>query len=559
MTYHIEKDGEKSYIRTKLKGKALMFYPILNKGSAFTEKERNDFGLAGRLPPTVETIDQQVKRAYCQYQDFTTDEAKSIYLHALYNSNEILFYKLLITYIEEMTDKLYTPTVSQTVQDYNMQFRQPRGLFITYRDENRIGQLLDNRSNPDLDLIVISDGEAILGIGDQGLGGMGIPVAKAAMHVAAGGISPFQVAPLFADVGTNNTQRLQDPFYLGLRENRIGEENYQAFMSKLMDEIYEKFPNVVVHFEDFSKHNARWLLEANKNRRCFNDDIEGTATIVLAAIMTAMHHKKTNIKNERILLVGPGAAGLGIMDGLCAYLTKMHDDVGKAKDQLWLAGRKGLVTVAGEHDDAIMGYAKKEHTELDGADLLTIVKAIKPTILIGVTGKENLFDDAVIDAVLASCEEPVIMPLSNPSSYSECNPSYVFSRVKQHIYMATGSPFTYFKNEMQYSVSQCNNIFAFPGLAAGMIACRAKKLTQSMIVSAAEAISAFTLEKYSSDRDRMTPHQGDLREVTQHVARAVVAQAIHDDNADFDHNQALTRLKSQSWEPHYMTYQLDED
>ena len=560
MIYRIEKnENGDDVLYTNLTGKALLFHPLLNKSNAFTTDERKALGLIGKLPPVEEDLEIQTQRAYKQYMSCHTDEAKSIYLHVLYNTNETLFYSVITRYIDEVTAKLYTPTVSTTVQHYSFQYRHPRGLFISYKDAEQIDTILANRTNSELDMVVISDGEAILGIGDQGLGGMGIPVAKAAMHVAAGTISPYKIAPLFIDVGTNKTELHNDPFYLGLRQNRLSGSDYQQFMKQVIEKLYEKFPNIVIHFEDFSKDNARWLMETFGNKPCFNDDIQGTAIIVLAAIMAALSEKKETIAQQRIMLAGPGAAGIGIIETISTYLQSHLPDGKHASDLIWLIGRDGVVTEESK-DPVLKPYAKQIVNDENWPDrnILTAVKNIKPTILIGVTGQSNLFNSDVIEAMCNHCEEPIIMPLSNPSEKSECIPREVMESRKQTIHIASGSPFTSERDGQIVNVSQCNNIFAFPGLAAGMIACGAKSLTQDMIIAASEGIAAFTTEKYAGS-GKITPELIDLQEVSQVVSTAIIHEAIKTQQAKYTLEESLNRQEKANWRPHYISYRYNSE
>ena len=562
MIYKITKDKQgKNIIMTNLKGKALMFHPLLNKSNAFTAAEREAFCLEGKLPPVCETLETQTERAYQQYLSASSDEAKSIFLHVLYNTNEILFYALIRKYINEITAKLYTPTVSMTVQHYSLEYRHPRGIFISYKDKDKIKKILANRTNQDLDLVVISDGEAILGIGDQGIGGMGIPVAKAAMHVAAGTISPYKIAPIFLDVGTNKSELRNDDFYLGIREERKKDEDYKNFVKTVINEIYDEFPNVVMHFEDFSKINARWLMdEFGKRKRCFNDDIQGTAAIVLAAIMTALRYKNECISQQRIVLVGPGAAGMGIVESIQHYLKMKISKDQKAEDQIWLVGRDGLITSDNCTDDEVKGYAKslEQLKDWQGRELSEVVKRVKPTILIGVTGQGGLFSDEILTTLIEGVDSPVILPLSNPSLKSECIPERVMEITDNKVFIATGSPFTVQVGDKRQSVSQCNNIFAFPGLAAGMYASKCHYLSQDMIIAASNRISKYTIDKHGQS-EKITPELEDLQEVSKEVAEAVLLKAVESGLSPESKNSALKNLAESEWRPEYYEYLLSEN
>ena len=557
--YQIHYDEEDNpYINTNLRGKALLFHPLLNKGTAFSMRERKDFGLDGKLPPVVESLVSQVRRSYAQFQRYDKQVNQSIYLHTLFNSNEVLFYKLTRDYLPEMVSYLYTPHVSTTVEQYSLEFRHPRGIYISYEDRDKIGQILQNRTNPELDLVVMSDGEGVLGIGDQGIGGMGIPVAKYAMYVISGAMSPFRGVPVFLDVGTNNEQLLADPMYLGLRQPRIDKEEYFMFMDMVITELKKAFPKALLHWEDFSKHHAREHLRRYKNDiACFNDDIQGTGVAVLAAILCALKHKSQPLESQRVVIVGAGAAGIGIANIIFTAMVDTGVDAKMAAQNIWLVDKDGLLVEGDEMiTDDEMPYARTtdDISEWPNRTLATVVSYVKPNVLIGCSGVSGLFTSEMLSQLARDVHMPVILPLSNPRLHAEAEPQDIIDWTQNKAFIATGSPFEpCYHGEHKIVVGQCNNIFAFPGIGAGMVAAQATHLTDKMLVAASMAIRDYIVYQGYSNLTIM-PNIAELADVTKSVATAVSEQANTDGVARRSAEETKIVLQQNFWLPEYLPY-----
>lgn len=551
-------DDSKPVLHTDIHGKALLFHPLLNKGTAFTIREREEFGLVGKLPPVVESLQTQVNRSYQQFKRFEKETNQSIYLHTLFNTNETVFYKLIKDNLPEMVNYLYTPHVSTTVQQYSSEFRQPRGLYISYEDRHRVKEILSNRTNPELDLMVISDGEGVLGIGDQGLGGMGIPVAKYAMYVVSGAIAPHRGVPIFLDVGTNNERLLADPLYLGLRQPRIDREEYFSFIDEVMDAVVEFSPHILIHWEDFSKRHAREHMQRYQDKvACFNDDIQGTGVAVLAAILSALRHKNDTVSAQRVVIVGAGAAGIGIANIIKTGMIRAGLTKEQATEQLWLVDKDGLLVEGDSNiskDESPFARKKSDLAGWPNTTLTTVVSHVKPTVLIGCSGVEGLFSQEMITQLAKDVELPIILPLSNPSKHSEARPQDIINWTQNRVFVATGSPFPPCQhNKQSIVVGQCNNIFAFPGIGAGMISAQATHLTDNMLVAAAEAICDYIAQQGYSNQTIM-PSMAELSVVTAHVAHAVSQQAVEDKVTEKTSQETEQSLQAQFWQPGYLPY-----
>lgn len=552
------------YIETSLTGKPLLTTPQLNKSTAFTNEERKEFGLLGKLPHRVETLDEQVKRAYLQYSGYTTRIQQNIYLNNLHDKNQILFYKLLNRHLAEMLPTIYTPIVGTAVKRFSHEYRQPRGLYIAHSDKNQIEEIVLNRSNPDIDLIVVTDGEGVLGIGDQGIGGMDIPVAKLMVYSLCGGIDPTRTLPVFLDVGTNNQDLLNDPMYLGCRHPRINNTDYDAFISIFVSEIRKQFPNAFLHWEDFGRGNARRILDQFQDVLCtFNDDIQGTGAVTLAALLAACDVTGVPLQEHRIVVFGAGSAGTGISDQIIDALVRGGLSAEEAYKKFWLIDRQGLLLANdAELTEAQQPYARSLDdistwaiNEKSHPSLTDTVRHVKPTILIGCSAQTGSFSQDIIETMSATCERPIIFPLSNPDEKCEAQPIDILSWSQGKALIATGTAFppVEYHNRM-VQIAQCNNALIFPGIGLGVLAVAATRLTKDMILAAAETLGSFAPSKKDSFLP-LLPSLDDAQTVAKHIAIAVARCAIDSGYAQKNQDRDLEQLIDEIfWEPRYLPF-----
>lgn len=474
---------------------------LLNKGTAFTEQERKNLNLLGRLPFKVETLDEQVIRAYAQLCSYSNPKHKNIFLHDLYSINQALFYQLATACIEEIVPLIYTPHVATNCQNFSHEFRQPCGLYISYPDQDYIAQILDNRPNSAIDLIVVTDGERILGIGDQGVGGIGIPVGKLMLYTLFGGIDPAKTLPIVLDVGTNNPKLLQDPMYLGWRHPRIAGNEYYNFIDNFIQTLKQKLPSVVLQWEDFGRTNAAPLLAKYRHQICsFNDDIQGTAVVALAAMRAAVEANGQQFSKQRIVILGAGSAAIGIADLISAYT--------KTNANIWLLDELGLLTEESENIIASQEPYLRKISDISGWDmeltmvgteravtdkknitLLDVVRNVKPTILIGCSTAAGAFTQEIAQEMAKHTTRPIILPLSNPTANCEAHPEDLINWTDGNVLIATGSPFEpiIYKNK-KYIISQCNNALAFPGIGLAAITNKSKEINDEMLWSVVETL-----------------------------------------------------------------------
>lgn len=566
LDFQIIRDPEigELYIATSLSGKPLLTTPQLNKSTAFTNEERKEFGLLGKLPNRVETLDEQIKRAYLQYSSYTTRLQQNIYLNNLHDKNQILFYKLLSCHLGEMLPTIYTPIVGTAVKRFSHEYRQPRGLYIAHSDKNQIVEIINNRSNPNIDLIVVTDGEGVLGIGDQGIGGMDIPVAKLMVYSLCGGIDPTRTLPVFLDVGTNNQDLLNDPMYLGCPHPRINNSDYDEFILTFVNEVRQQFPNAFLHWEDFGRGNARRILDRFQDKLCtFNDDIQGTGAVTLAALLAACDVTGVKLKDQRIVVFGAGSAGTGICDQIIDAMVRDGLSVKEAYQRFWLIDRQGLLL---DNDldltDAQKPYGRN-HNEIDAwalnekkhPSLTDTVRSIKPTILIGCSAQTGSFSQDIIETMSATCDRPIIFPLSNPDEKCEAQPSDILTWSKGRALVATGTAFPpiEYQNRM-IQVAQCNNALVFPGIGLGVIAVNASRLTKEMILAAADVLCRFAPSKKDSFLP-LLPSLDDAQTVAKEIAVAVARCAISSGYAKKNQDKDVEQLiEDIFWEPRYLPF-----
>ncbi|CAM4441965.1 MAG: putative NAD-dependent malic enzyme 2 [Legionella sp.] len=557
-----EHTGEQ-YLETSLCGKPLLTTPQLNKGTAFTHEERRAFGLLGKLPHRVETLDEQVKRAYLQYSSYTTRLQQNIYLNNLHDKNQILFYKLLHRHLGEMLPTIYTPIVGTAVKRFSHEYRQPRGLYIAHSDKNLIDEIIGNRSNPEIDVIVVTDGEGVLGIGDQGIGGMDIPVAKLMVYCLCGGINPVRTLPVFLDAGTNNQDLLNDPLYLGCRHPRISGAAYDEFIASFVQAIHKHFPNAFLHWEDFGRGNARRILDQFQDELCtFNDDIQGTGAVTLAALMSACNVTGTKLQDQRIIVFGAGSAGTGISDQIVDAMVREGLSEEEAYKRFWLIDRQGLLL----NNDAELTGAQKPyarasneiaqwHAKKQNPSLTDTVRQVKPTILIGCSAQAGAFSQDIIEIMSQTCERPIIFPLSNPDEKCEAKPEDILAWSQGKALIATGTAFPAieYQNRM-VQIAQCNNALVFPGIGLGVLAVNASKLTNDMILASAEALCRFAPSKKDSFLP-LLPSLDDAQTVAKEIAIAVAKSAIASGHAQKNQDADLEKLIADMfWIPRYLPF-----
>lgn len=558
-----KKTGER-YLETPLSGKPLLTTPQLNKGTAFTHEERKDFGLLGKLPDHVETLDEQVKRAYLQYSSYTTRLQQNIYLNNLHDKNQVLFYRLLSRHLSEMLPTIYTPIVGTAVKRFSHEYRQPRGLYIAHSDKTHIEEIVNNRSNPEIDLIVVTDGEGVLGIGDQGIGGMDIPVAKLMVYSLCGGIDPTRTLPVFLDVGTNNQELLNDPMYLGRRHPRINSEQYDAFIQSFVDEVIKQFPNAFLHWEDFGRGNARRILDQYKDKLCtFNDDIQGTGAVTLSALLSACEITGNALEDHRIVVFGAGSAGTGISEQIVDAMMRKGLSAKKAHERFWLLDRQGLLLDNDpELTDSQKPFARPANEisqwPLHGknyASLTDTIRQVKPTILIGCSAQTGAFSQDIIESMSKTCQRPIIFPLSNPDENCEAQPADIITWSQGKALIATGTAFApvEYQNRM-IEIAQCNNALVFPGIGLGILAVRASRLSSAMIWAASEALTEFAPCKKDSFLP-LLPSLDNAQAVAKHIAVAVAQCAIKEGLAQCNQNEDLEKLvHDMYWEPRYLPF-----
>ena len=564
----LDKTTDTLFIETSISGKNLLTTAQLNKGTAFTSDERCAFGLLGKLPHQVETLDEQAHRAYLQYMGYTTNLQKNIYLNNLHDKNQILFYKLLSSHLAEMLPIIYTPTVGLAVKHFSHEYRQPRGLYIAHVDENKLDSIMGNRSNPEIDLIVVTDGEGVLGIGDQGIGGMDIPVAKLMVYSLCGGIDPTRTLPIFLDVGTNNQALLDDPMYLGCRHKRIDPPQYNQFINSFVACVQKHFPNAFLHWEDLGRNNARPVLDRFQDKLCtFNDDIQGTGAVTLAALLAACDITHIPIEQHRIVVYGAGSAGTGITDQIVDAMIMRGLTPEDAYQRFWLIDRQGLL-IQGDTEltEAQIPYARKQE-ELatwpaqtqPHRSLSDTVRQIKPTILIGCSAQTGAFTQDIIETMATDCKRPIIFPLSNPDEKCEAQPADILAWSQGTALIATGTafpPITYQNRVLQ--IAQCNNALIFPGIGLGIQAVRAKRLSKAMIWAASQALSQLSPSKNDSTQP-LLPLIDNAQRAAKHIAVAVARVAIETGlaqcNTQFNQDSDLEAfIESIYWEPHYLPF-----
>ncbi len=548
-------------IITTLKGKEILSNPFLNKGTAFTKEEREDLGLDGLLPPQVLTLDEQVNRAYEQYSMRTTNLFKNGLLYDLYNRNVVLFYRLLKEHLAEMLPIIYTPTVGDAIQSYSHTYRRPGGLYLSIDDPEGVEKAFHNlgQSKNDIDLIVVTDSESILGIGDQGVGGINIAIGKLAVYTAAAGIDPSRVLPVVLDVGTNNQSLVDDPIYIGNKFSRVRGDRYDKFIDLFVHTARKFFPEVLLHWEDLGNVNARNILDKYGDKiLTFNDDIQGTGAVTLAAIMSALKVTGESLKDQRIVVFGPGAAGIGNADQIADAMILEGLTKEEAYERFWAIDYRGLLT--DETPDVLkfqMPYVRKSDEVRDWdrnedgiISLMEVVQRVKPTILIGTSGQAGAFNEKIVKEMAKHVERPIIMPMSNPTSLAEAVPENLINWTNGKALIATGSPFADVEyNGVSYEIGQSNNAFVFPGLGLGAIVAKAQIISKGMFTAAANAVAQMC--DSSQLGSSLLPSIEKLHDVSIYVAVEVAKAAIEEGIAKAEITDVAKAVVDAAWEPEY--------
>ncbi|KAH7156468.1 hypothetical protein EDB81DRAFT_840576 [Dactylonectria macrodidyma] len=549
-----------------LTGTALLNSAYLNKGSAFPADERRKFNLTGLLPQSIQTLDQQCKRAYQQYSTRADDLAKNTFLTSLNDQNEVLYFKLLQTHLKEMMSVVYTPTEGDAIQNYSRLFRRSDGCFLNIRDQGRVLHDLAQWGKPeDIDYIVVTDGEEILGIGDQGVGGVLISVAKLVLTTLCGGIHPNRTLPVVLDCGTDNEDLLKDDLYLGLRENRVRGEEYDRFVDNFVSAARKLYPKAYIHFEDFGLHNARRILDQYRPEfACFNDDVQGTGCVTLAAIMAGLHVSDQKLSDLRMVVFGAGSAGVGIADQVRdAIATEGGISHEGAAKQIWLIDKHGLLTTETDSSGAQKDFVKSASDWKDKeTTLMSVINTIQPNVLIGTSTVPGAFTEDVVKAMAKHTPRPIIFPLSNPTRLHEAKPADILAWTDGKALVATGSPFDPVKGpwgnsgaDVTIEVAECNNSVVFPGIGLGCVLARVSHLTDRMLVAAVEGLAALSPALKDSTAP-LLPDVSSVRDVSVRIARQVILTAVEEGKATEEgipksEDELEEWIREQMWNPEY--------
>ncbi|MEY2400983.1 MAG: hypothetical protein QOJ08_1094 [Ilumatobacteraceae bacterium] len=551
--------------RLVLVGRQLLANRFHNKGTAFTEAERDQFRLNGLLPPAVEDLDTQLQRVRAEFDAAHGDLGRHIFLRALQANNSVLFYRFLVDNLEELLPIVYTPTVGLACQEWSRMYRREHGLYVSWLDRNRVPELLDNAFSPNglveqVDVVVVTDGERILGLGDLGVGGMGIPIGKLALYTAVGGVDPERTLPVFLDVGTENEVLLSDPLYLGWRHRRLRGDEYDELVDAFVSALHDRCPRVLLQWEDFAQRNANRLLTAHRDRICsFNDDIQGTAAVAVAAIVGGMRISGAPLADLRVVIVGAGSAGVGIARQAASALVAAGVPADEASGRCWLVDRDGLL-----HDrlDGLQDFQREFVRSWDSvatlADsdgkitLLEVVRHVAPHALVGVTGQPGVFTEDVIRAQGELVIRPIVLPLSNPTPRAECIPADVMAWTDGRALVGTGSPFPPARvGTGLHPITQVNNLYLFPGLGRGVVAVTATRISDAMLSAAATAIGSIAPRDAKSPATLLPP-LAQVGEVADAVALAVARQAVAEGVAeDLDDERIIDAVARNKWRPQY--------
>ena len=555
--------NKKLPLYTRYAGNTLLDTSLLNKGSAFNEEERKTFNLTGLLPPLIETIEEQVERAYQQFSAYNNKLDQHVYLRRIQDINETLYYRLINEHLEEMMPIIYTPTVGEACERFCNIYRCARGLFISYEQRDQMNDIIHNAIKSKVKVIVVTDGERVLGLGDQGLGGMGIPIGKLSLYTVCGGISPAYTLPVMLDVGTNNQSLIDNPRYMGVRKPRISDDDYFEFVDTFIQAVKRRYPNVLLQFEDFAQPKAMPLLARYRDELCcFNDDIQGTASVTVGTLLAACRSKGEKLSQQVVSFVGSGSAGCGIAEQIIKQMMNEGLTESQARSNIFMVDRYGLLT-KGMSD--LRDFQQKLMKPLSSlfdwqisgtyASLLEVMLNAKATILIGVSGQPGLFTEQVIKTMHQECERPIIFPLSNPSKQAEATPQQIIEWTDGQAVIATGSPFqpVEYKGKT-YITPQCNNSYIFPGLGLGIIASGAKRVTDDMLMATSLCL-ANESPLANDGKGYLLPPLTDITVLSKKIAFEVAKVAIKQGHAlQITDEQLQAQITKNFWHPQYRDY-----
>ncbi len=544
-------------------GPALLATPLLNKGTAFSEQERHDFNLNGLIPHRFETIEEQAERAYLQYKTFKTPINQHIYLRYLQDNNETLFYYLLKTHLVEMMPVIYTPTVGEACERFSEIYRRARGVFISYPDKDRIDEILHNVTKDKIKVIVVTDGSRILGLGDQGVGGMGIPIGKLSLYTACAGISPAYTLPVMLDIGTNNKTLLENPLYIGWKHKRINDTEYDEFIDLFIKAVKKRWPEVLLQFEDFEQSKALPILERYQQQLCcFNDDIQGTAAVTVGSLLAACKAKHETLSQQTIVFAGAGSAGCGIAEQIIRQMMTEGLNETQARERVFMIDKAGLIMddMTGLFDfQRRLSQKATLRTKWDidktTLNLEDVIHHASPTVLIGVSGQAGLFNETVIKTMLVHCERPIILPLSNPSKQIEALPESLINWTEGKAIIATGSPFNpVVYQDKTYPIAQCNNSYIFPGIGLAVIAGQIKHITPEMMMVASEVLASNSPLLHGED-DHLLPALDDIAALSKNMAFQIVKMAQNQQLAsEISDSELQQKIEELFWHPYYREY-----
>ena len=553
MHYHLSTNS----LKTDEKGTRLLRDPILNKGTAFSKEERKKFHLHGLVPPIYHTLAEQVDLEWQKLEKEETPFAKHRFLRTLQDTNETLYYALIAAYPQQLLPFIYTPNVGTACQEMGRIWRNARGLMISYEQKDHLVDILKNAKEKHASILLVTDGERILGLGDLGLGGIGISIGKLSLYTAFGGIHPLKTLPVVLDMGTNNPKKLEDPFYLGLKRPRLKGKEFDDFIAAFVKAVKEVYPKALLQWEDFGKDNARRVLESfQKDLPSFNDDIQGTAGITLAGLFSALKQTGKTLKEQRFVLYGAGSAAIGIADLIVSLLMKEGLSEKETCSRFYILNSQGLLVKNGPLMDQQVRYAQDASLwnvkDLAHITLEETVSHAKPTVLIGTSAQPGAFTENLVKMLCQNTERPIIFPLSNPNTSCEAHPADLINWSHGKAIIATGSPYPDIQYEGKtFTVSQCNNVYIFPGLGLGVIACKARHVTDSLFTTAAETLSRLS-ENLKRAPDSLFPNFIHLRDVSLEIAFAVAKAAIKEGLADALSDEELKKsIQEHLWKPSY--------